>query len=69
MGLKRKRTAEAPNSWSWTEYDSSLLIRLVRQCQKLGSSGVHGEWKTFLKVLAAGQPVFAPQLSAEHRRC
>ena len=55
MNVNRKRKAEgasAPNTRSWTEHDGSLLIRLVRQCQKQGSSGVHGEWKTFLKVLA-----------------
>jgi hypothetical protein len=55
MKVNRKRKLEdypALPEWKWTEHDAALLIRLVRQCQKLGSSGAHGEWKAFLKVPA-----------------
>lgn len=55
MKVNKKRKLEdsqAVTEWKWTEHDAALLIRLVRQCQKLGSSGAHGEWKAFLKVSA-----------------
>jgi hypothetical protein len=35
---------------TWSEIDSQLLVRIVKQCQKKESSGEHGDWKTFLKA-------------------
>jgi hypothetical protein len=48
---KRKRKVlDSSGQTCWTENDRNVLIRLVKQCQKLGSEGSSGEWKTFLKV-------------------
>ncbi len=49
---KRKRKdLDSSEESCWTEKDRNVLIRLVKQCQKLGSEGSSGDWKTFLKVL------------------
>ena len=53
MPKKRKNIeveAPVPNERQWSRKDLNLLIRLAKQCQKLGSQGIHGDWKTYLKA-------------------
>lgn len=48
---KKRKVAVASDQPCWTENDRSVLVRLVKQCQKLGSEGSSGSWKNFLKVI------------------
>ena len=47
---KKRKVAVASDQPCWTENDRNVLVRLVKQCQKLGSEGSSGSWKNFLKV-------------------
>ena len=49
---KKRKIAEISlqKQWKWSKKDVTVLVRLVKQCQKLESAGNHGDWKTFLKV-------------------
>ncbi|CAL8460769.1 g300 [Coccomyxa elongata] len=47
---KKRKVAVGSDQPCWTENDRNVLVRLVKQCQKLGSEGSSGSWKNFLKV-------------------
>lgn len=49
---KKRKVAVSSDQPCWTENDRNVLVRLVKQCQKLGSEGSSGGWKNFLKVVS-----------------
>jgi hypothetical protein len=43
-------TSSGGAEWHFTPADASLLVRLVKMCQKMGYGGLRGTWKDYLKV-------------------